>query len=213
MSQAVSRSKIVRVISTLTKKQGKTMLAKMGRGKPFDSLVATILSARVRDEVTEVVAPQLLAKYPDAKSLAKARPKDVEKIIRPIGIYRVKSKRLVDVAKMLMRDFQGKVPDSFDELVKLPGVGRKTAGCVVVYAFGGVALPVDTHVHRISNRLGWVKTNSPEATEKALLKVVPKKYWSVINDLFVHHGKTICKPIGPRCEKCPVAKDCAYSCS
>ena len=184
------------------------MLARMGRGRPFRSLVATILSARVRDEVTETVVPEVMRRWPDAKSLARARPKQVEKVIRKIGLYRVKSRRLVDVAKVLVRDHGGQVPDDLDALVKLPGVGRKTAGCVIVYAFGGTALPVDTHVHRISNRLGWVKTKNPEATETALHQVVPKKWWSQVNDLLVYHGKTICKPQTPQCSHCPVTRDC-----
>lgn len=205
-----SEKKIVRVLSRLTEHQGKTMLARMGRGRPFRSLVATILSARVRDQVTETVVPEVLRRWPDPKSMARARPPEVEKVIRKIGLYRIKSRRLVEVAKTLVRDHGGKVPSDLDALVKLPGVGRKTAGCVVVYAFGGTALPVDTHVHRISNRLGWVKTKNPEATEAALHKVVPKKWWSQVNDLLVTHGKTVCKPQNPRCSDCPVARDCPW---
>lgn len=186
------------------------MLARMGRGRPFRSLVATILSARVRDEVTETVVPEVMRRWPDAKSLARARPKQVEKAIKKIGLYRVKSRRLVEVAKTLVRDHGGKVPDDLDALVKLPGVGRKTAGCVIVYAFGGTALPVDTHVHRISNRLGWVKTKNPEATETALHQVVPKKWWSRVNDLLVTHGKTVCKPQTPQCSRCPVTRECPW---
>ena len=203
-----SPKKVVRVLSRLAEHQGKTMLARMGRGRPFRSLVATILSARVRDEVTETVVPEVMRRWPDAKSLARARPKQVEKVIRKIGLYRVKSQRLVDVAQTLVRDHGGQVPDDLDALVKLPGVGRKTAGCVIVYAFGGTALPVDTHVHRISNRLGWVKTTNPEATETALHQVIPKKWWSQVNDLLVTHGKTVCKPQSPQCSRCPVTRDC-----
>jgi len=203
-----SKKKVVRVLSKLSDHQGKTMLARLGRGRPFRSLVATILSARVRDQVTETVVPEVMRRWPDVKSLARARPKDVEKVIKKIGLYRVKSRRLVEVARALEKDHGGKVPNDMDELVKLPGVGRKTAGCVVVYAFGGTALPVDTHVHRISNRLGWVKTKNPEATESALYRVVPKKWWSLVNDLLVTHGKNVCKPQNPQCSRCPVAPDC-----
>lgn len=200
--------KVERVLSKLSEYQGKTMLARIGCGRPFRTLVATILSARVRDQVTETVVPEVMRRWPDAKSMARARPKDVEKIIKKIGLYHIKSRRLVDVAKTLVRDHRGQVPGDLDELVKLPGVGRKTAGCVIVYAFGGTALPVDTHVHRISNRLGWVKTKNSQATETALCKVVPKKWWSRINDLMVTHGKTICKPQNPQCSNCPVNHDC-----
>jgi len=172
------------------------------------TLVATILSARVRDEVTETVVPEVMRRWPDAESLARARPGQVEKVIKRIGLYRVKSVRLVEVAKKIVEDFGGQVPQELDDLVKLPGVGRKTAGCVVVYAFGGDALPVDTHVHRISNRLGWVDTKTPEKTEQALLQIVPRSWWSRVNDLLVFHGKTICRPQNPQCQICPVAGDC-----
>jgi endonuclease-3 len=208
MSPSPASRKAVRVLTQLSEHQGKTMLARIGRGRPFRTLVATILSARVRDQVTETVVPEVMRRWPNAKSLARARPKTVEKVIRKIGLYRIKSRRLVEVAGILVRDHQGRVPDDLDELVKLPGVGRKTAGCVVVYAFGGIALPVDTHVHRISNRLGWVKTKNPKATETALYQVIPKKWWSRVNDLLVNHGKTVCKPQNPQCSHCPVARDC-----
>lgn len=200
---------VTRVLRRLSSHQGKTMLARLGQGKPFQTLVATILSARVRDEVTEQVVPELLRRWPDAASLARARPAEVEGVIRRIGLYRVKSKRLVQVARQLVERHGGRVPDSLEQLVQLPGVGRKTAGCVVVYAFGGRALPVDTHVHRISNRLGWVDTRSPEQTERALLEMVPPGWQARVNDLLVHHGKTICLPRGPRCGECPVRNDCA----
>lgn len=202
---------IVRVLQKLSRQQGKTMLARLGRGQPFRTLVATILSARVRDEVTETVVPEVMRRWPDPKSLARARPREVERVIRRIGLYRVKSRRLVEVARRLVSEHGGRVPNDLDQLVKLPGVGRKTAGCVVVYAFGGTALPVDTHVHRISNRLGWVKTKDPAATERALLEIVPEKWQARVNDLLVHHGKTICKPIKPDCADCPVSSDCRYA--
>lgn len=205
----MDRNTVVRVLRRLSRHQGKTMLARLGRGQPFQILVATILSARVRDEVTEQVVPELLRRWPDAASLARARPIDVERVIRRIGLYRVKSRRLVEVARQLVQRHGGKVPDSLEQLLRLPGVGRKTAGCVVVYAFGGRALPVDTHVHRIGNRLGWVDTRGPEQTERELLQVVPAKWQAAVNDLLVHHGKTICLPRRPRCQQCPVRADCA----
>ncbi len=202
---------VERVLKKLSRQQGKTMLSRLGQGRPFRTLVATILSARVRDEVTETVVPEVMRRWPDAASLARARSRDVERVIRRIGLYRVKSRRLVEVARRLVREYAGQVPDSLEELVKLPGVGRKTAGCVVVYAFGGTALPVDTHVHRISNRLGWVNTKNPDATERALLDVVPEKWQARVNDLLVQHGKTVCKPINPDCKACPVSDDCNYA--
>lgn len=210
VARRLSRARIVRVLETLAAHQGKTMLARIGRGKPFRTLVATVLSARVRDEMTEQVVPEVMRRWPDPQALARARPAQVERVIRKIGLYRTKSVRLVEIARALVRDHGGKVPDDLDTLVGLPGVGRKTAGCVVVYAFGGTALPVDTHVHRISNRLGWVTTRAPGATEQALHRVVPRTWWSRVNDLLVHHGKTICRPRQPDCDSCPVRKDCPW---
>jgi endonuclease-3 len=186
------------------------MLARIGRGHPFRSLVATILSARVRDEMTEKVVPEMMRRWPDAHALARAKPAQVEQVIRKIGLYRTKSVRLTEVAKALVKDHGGRVPHDLEALTQLPGVGRKTAGCVVVYAFGGDAIPVDTHVHRISNRMEWVKTNHPEKTEQALYEVVPRKWWSQVNDLLVRHGKTLCRPITPRCAECPVRRSCPW---
>ena len=113
-----------------------------------------------------------------------------------------------ELSQMLLDEYNGKVPSNYEGLVRLPGVGRKTAGCVLVYAFRKPAIPVDTHVHRVSNRLGWVKTKSPLKTEEELLKVVPRKYWFMVNEAFVIHGQTTCKPITPLCSKCPVEKYC-----
>ncbi len=186
------------------------MLAGIGRGNPYATLVATILSARVRDEMTDRILPEVLCRWPDADSLSRAEPQEIENVIRKIGLYRTKSKRLVNVGKALVRDHQGTVPDNMEDLIKLPGVGRKTAGCVVVYAFGGDALPVDTHVHRISNRMGWINTTNPSASEKALYRVVPQEWWSRVNDLLVYHGKNTCLPIHPRCHQCPVADKCPW---
>ncbi len=210
MAEPELAKRIIRVLKKLSAIHGSTMLARIGGGQPFRTLVATILSARVRDEVTEQVVPRVLERWPDAESLAVASPHQVEQVIRRIGLYRVKSVRLVEVAKQLMRDHGGRVPSDFDALIQLPGVGRKTAGCVMVYAFGQAALPVDTHVHRISNRLAWVKTSNPDATELALRAVVAKNWWSRVNDLLVHHGKTICRPQRPLCGDCLVWQDCAY---
>ena len=173
---------------------------------PFKILVGTILSARARDEVTEVVAKKLFKKYKNTKQLASAKQKDVEKIIKQIGFYRNKTKNIIGTAKAVAK--LGKVPDTEEGLLALPGVGRKVAGCVLVYAFKKDAIPVDTHVHRISNRLGLVKTKMPDKTEIALRKLTPKRYWQDVNDLLVHHGKTVCKPITPLCSKCSIEKYC-----
>ena len=177
---------------------------------PFSILIGTILSARTKDESTTKVVKILFSRYRTAKALANAKIKDVEKIIRPIGFYHVKSRRIIQVAKIIDSRYGGSVPDELEKLVELPGVGRKTANCVLVYAFEKPAIPVDIHVHRISNRLGLVSTKNPEETEQELLKKIPKKYWIQINDTFVMYGQNICKPVSPMCSICRIKKICKY---
>ena len=179
-------------------------------GGPFSILIGTILSARTRDENTAKVVKKLFSKYKSARALSKAKVKDVEKVIRSIGFYHVKAKRIIDVAKIINSKYKGKVPSSLEELIQLPGVGRKTANCVLVYAYDKPAIPVDVHVHRISNRLGLVDTKTPEETESELMKKIPKKYWLEINDTFVMYGQNICKPITPQCTVCKIKKRCKY---
>ena len=179
-------------------------------GGPFSILIGTILSARTKDENTAKVVKKLFQKYKTPKALANAKIKDIEKIIKSIGFYHVKAKRIIDVAKIIQKNYLGKVPDDLDKLVALPGVGRKTANCVLVYAFEKPAIPVDIHVHRISNRLGLVKTKTPEETEQELIKKIPKKYWLEINDTFVMYGQNICKPISPMCKVCKIKNSCKY---
>ena len=179
-------------------------------GGPFSILIGTILSARTKDESTTKVCKVLFSKHKNAKSLANAKVKDVEKIIKSIGFYHVKSKRIIEVAKIIDSKYKGIVPDDLETLVKLPGVGRKTANCVLVYAFEKPAIPVDIHVHRISNRLGLVETKNPEDTEQELMKKIPKKFWIDINDTFVMYGQNICKPISPMCDVCKIKRNCKY---
>ena len=177
---------------------------------PFSILIGTILSARTKDEATTKAVKALFLEYKNPKELAKAKIKDVEKIIKSIGFYHVKSKRIIEVANIIDKKYKGIVPDNLDALVQLPGVGRKTANCVLVYAFEKPAIPVDIHVHRISNRLGLVDTKNPEDTERELMKKIQKKYWIDINDTFVMYGQNICKPISPMCDVCKIKKSCKY---
>ena len=176
----------------------------------FSILIGTILSARTKDEATAKAVKELFSKYKTPKALAKAKVKDIEKIIKSIGFFHVKSKRIIEVAKIIDSKYKGLVPDTLEKLVELPGVGRKTANCVLVYAFEKPAIPVDIHVHRISNRLGLVDTKSPEDTEQALMKKIPKNFWININDTFVMYGQNICKPISPMCDVCKIKRNCKY---
>jgi endonuclease-3 len=177
---------------------------------PFEVLIFTIISQRTRDEQTEVASQKLLSVYPTAKDLANAPATKIERLIKIAGFYRNKARKIKEVCGILEEEYRGKVPEDFESLIKLPSVGRKTANCVLVFGFGKPAIPVDTHVHRISNRLGLVKTKKPEETEEALTRILPKKYWLDINHMFVTFGKTICRPISPKCPDCPVSNLCKW---
>jgi endonuclease-3 len=177
---------------------------------PYVVLTATILSHRTKDEITEKVVIDFIKKYPNVNELAKADVKELENVIKKVGFYRNKAKTLIKLAKILVEKYNGKIPDDINELLSLPGVGRKTANCVLVYAYKKPAIPVDTHVHRIMNRLGIVETKTPEETEFALMEKIDKKYWLDINETFIRFGKSICKPIKPLCNICALNSICKY---
>lgn len=179
-------------------------------GDPLSILIGTVLSARTRDENTSAVVKKLFSRYKTARQLARAKVSDVEKIIKSTGFYHVKARRIIEVASIIDSKYSGKVPQTLDKLTDLPGVGRKTANCVLVYAFDKPAIPVDTHVHRISNRLGLVHTKTPEETETELMKKIPEEHWLRINDTFVMYGQNICKPISPMCSACKIKRMCSY---
>ena len=177
---------------------------------PYRVLVRTILSQRTRDENTDQATNNLFSKYKDIYEVVGAPTEDVQELIKPAGFYRVKAGRIQEVSQILIDECGGEVPDTLEELVKLPGVGRKTANCVLVFAFELPAIPVDTHVHRISNRMGLVNTKTPDETEIELSKIAPKDLWIKLNDLMVQFGQNICKPTSPQCEVCPVNYLCDY---
>ncbi len=195
------------VMEALRSMHGRTMLER--RENPYDVLVATILSQRTRDETTERVFQAVKARWPDPPSLAAADEDELDDVIHSIGFHRAKARGLIATARTLEERHGGEVPTSMDDLLELPMVGRKTANCVLVYGFAEPAIPVDTHVHRISNRLGWVKTRSPEMTEQALTELLPREHWLEINQLMVRHGKRVCHPQRPRCGECQVTPHCA----
>lgn len=178
------------------------------RFSAYRHLIGTILSARVRDETTDVLCRRLFRRYPTPHDLAKATPREVRPLIRSSGYYRQKSRYIVESARRLVEMYGGRVPSTREELMQFPGVGRKVANCVLVYAFGKPAIAVDTHVHRVSNRLGWVRTRTPEKTELALERLIPERDWLVVNELLVAHGKAVCRPIGPKCGECGIATWC-----
>jgi endonuclease-3 len=175
---------------------------------PYNVLISTILSQRSKDENTAIASQQLFKVYSTPESLASAELPKIEELIKPAGLYQAKAKNIRNVARILINDYKSKVPKDVDLMIKLPGVGRKTANCVMVYGFNEPAIPVDTHVHRISNRLGWVNTKQPEQTETELAKSLPRKYWIEINELLVRFGQEVCRPIGPHCTTCTLNDIC-----
>ncbi len=179
-------------------------------GDPYKVLVATVISQRTREEQTTAVSERVFAIYPDAAALAKADEQELYALLDGSQYRDTKAPRLIAMARILVEKYGGRVPDSIDALLTLPGVGRKTANCVLIYAFNKAALCVDIHMHRITNRLGWVHTKTPEQTEKALEQVMPEDCWAGSNRLFLQHGRAICTLGVPICGVCPVQRWCAY---
>jgi endonuclease-3 len=175
---------------------------------PYRVLTFAMLSTRTRDEVTLEVAARLWERYPDIASLARADPEEVASVIRGVGFHRQKARNLVEAARLIMEVHGGRVPDNVDDLTSLPGVGRKVANVVLSTAFGRSVIAVDTHVHRISNRMGLVSTDNPRETEEALMRIVPPEIRADFNPTMVVFGRTICRPTRPRCHICPVADLC-----
>lgn len=179
-------------------------------GRPEDVILATVLSARTRDEQVLKVYPKLRKRFPTLAALKKAPVSRIASAINEIGLYRAKAKSVKGIATALIDTYDGKVPSTMEELMALPGVGRKTANCVLCYAFKKPAIAVDTHVHRVTNRLGWVRANDPLKTELALTRLIPKDLWLHVNRVFVQFGRTVCIPGRPRCWKCPVFRLCRF---
>ena len=190
--------------------EGEAHLDELARKKqdPFKILISTILSARTKDANTRNATERLFAKYDTPKKIAEADIEEIEQLVKSSGFYKVKAARIKEVSKDLINKYNSTVPENYKDLMSLPGVGSKTANCVLVYAFKVPAIPVDTHVHRISNRLGWVKTKKPLQTEKVLRDTVPKDFWLKLNRLFVRFGQQICIPIRPKCEICALTDVC-----
>lgn len=176
---------------------------------PFELLVATVLSAQTTDARVNEVTPELFKRYPDARALARAEPADLEGIIKPTGFYRAKARTLVALAKALVAQFGGEVPQRLEDLVTLPGVGRKTANIVLGHAFRIPGLGVDRHVLRVANRLGIARSDDPEVVERQLTAALPPSEWTRASDTLILHGRRVCKP-RPLCEQCVVRTACAY---
>jgi len=176
----------------------------------YKILISTMLSLRTKDSTTRDASLRLFEKAGNPKDMLELSEEEISKLIYPVGFYRVKAKNILEASRTILDDYDGKVPDEIDELLKLKGVGRKVANLVVTEAYDKDGICVDTHVHRISNRFGYVFTKNPEETEFALRKKLPKEYWRVYNDALVIYGQNVCKPIRPLCLECSVSKYCDY---
>jgi endonuclease-3 len=210
MGREAVRERAGKILQRLLKAYGAESWNWHTRQSPFGVLIGIVLSQRTRDENTDKAAKALLSKYPSPEALAEAPIEEIEKLIEPTMYFRTKAPRIKEISRILLEKYGGKTPDNIDELLELPGVGMKTASCVLVYGFNKPAMPVDTHVHRISNRLGIIQTKTPEESERALWNVIPEEYLLKVNMLMVKHGQSTCKPAVPLCYKCPVIELCDY---
>ncbi|MBR33888.1 MAG: endonuclease III [Nitrospinae bacterium] len=204
---------INRIIKILKKsiKQWKvpivTQVAEDGRD-PFKVLISCILSLRTKDDTTAAASSRLFKITDNPAKMLKIKDRTMEKTIYPVGFYRTKTRNIKSICRILVDKYKSRVPDEIDELLKLKGVGRKTANLVVTLGYNKLGICVDTHVHRISNRLGYISTTTPEKTEFALRKRLPQKHWIIYNDLLVTFGQNLCKPISPVCSICPIYNYC-----
>ena len=185
-----------------------SLMAKRERRTPFQILISTVISLRTKDQVTAEASERLFNIADNPYDMMKLTEEEIAKAIYPAGFYRNKAKTIKSISRIIVEKYGGNVPDSLKDLLKLPGVGRKTANLVLALSFNKPAICVDIHVHRITNRLGFVKTKTPEETERKLMEKVPPEHWNKINDLLVAFGQTICRPVSPLCSKCPVEAYC-----
>ncbi|MBP6944875.1 endonuclease III [Patescibacteria group bacterium] len=198
-------SRIIKILEPLYTAKGMVDL-----GNPEDTLIATLLSARTTDEQVLKVYPGLRKRFPRLQDFAEADVKDIESCISSIGLYHNKARAIKALAIRLLEVYDGQVPKTIEELITLPGVGRKTASCVLWYSFKIPAMAVDTHVFRIAHRLGWAQGKDPVIVEQELMQVIPQDLWGPVNRIFVQFGRDICKPLTPQCWRCPVRDLCPY---
>jgi len=200
--------KIVQILKDAEQQQSKFVKLMDTFNDPFLVLISCILSLRTNDKITYPATLRMLKLGKTPKDFADVKAEDLEKAIYPVGFYKNKAEQIIELSKILVEKYNSKVPETIEELIKFKGVGRKTANLVLARGFNKPAICVDVHVHRIFNRLGYVKTKTPEETEFSLRKKLPEKFWIEINTLLVTHGQNVCKPIKPMCEKCPIEEYC-----
>ncbi len=205
----LTRDEIGEVLKVLKKEYGNTGTA-LKFQTPFQLLVSTMLAAQSTDKQVNKITRELYRKYPDAAAFARLSPEELEKEIRSIGLYRNKARNIIAMSRMLMEKYDGEVPQTRQELVKLPGVGRKTANVVLSVGFNQDAIAVDTHVFRVSNRIGLANAPNVEKTEQQLMENIPRQEWSAAHHWLIWHGRKICRAQNPRCEVCPLKDWCEY---
>lgn len=211
MKPKFSFDKMMQALTDLFPEEAAPVITRLSRDMkkdPFIILVGTLLSLRTKDETTEKVMRELMPLIKGPQDLIDIPPGELQKLIYPVGFYRNKAKVLKEVAAEILNAHGGRVPDTIEELVAIRGIGRKTANLVVTEGYGKPGICVDTHVHRISNRLGIVSTKTPHQTEDGLRKTLPRKYWITYNSLLVTFGKRICTPLSPKCSECPLSGFC-----
>jgi len=211
MNKIKNISKIIKLLKKEIKHFENPIATEIGEKTkdPFLVLISCILSLRTKDTTTGPASKRLFERADNPYDMLRLSKKRIEKAIFPVGFYPTKAKWIREVCKILIKDYNGKVPDSEEDLLKLPGIGRKCLSITMCYAFFKSGyLAIDTHCHRIPNRLGWIKTKTPEQTEIELKKILPKKYWRDFNDIFVTFGQNICTPVSPFCSRCPVKTYC-----
>jgi len=208
--QVAGSDRIQKIIRILRKEVRQWAIPAIGNyvDTPFTVLISCVLSLRTQDKTTNAASERLFAIADTPLAMLNTPVAVIQKAIYPVSFYRVKAKTIHAICEQILSRFGGQVPSKLEELLELPGVGRKTANIVVTLAFGKAGIAVDTHVHRISNRLGYVKTKTPNDTEMALRKKLPRRYWLIYNDLLVAYGQNLCKPISPFCSRCKIAKHC-----
>ena len=208
--RTITEDQITEVMDALERMHPEAMCA-LDHGSEFELLVAVVLSAQTTDVSVNKVTPALFERYPDPKALAAADQEDVIEIIKTIGLYKTKSANIIKLAQKLVRDFGGRVPDTFEELTCLPGVGRKTANVVMAEAFGKPAIAVDTHVFRVANRIGFTDEKDVNATEDSLKERLPECMWIRAHHLLIFHGRKVCHARRPDCENCGIRDICLYN--
>lgn len=203
---------VIRKVSQRTRHFQLPITTKIGQSHdPFGVLISTALSPQTRDTVTGPAFARLMKLASSPRGILALPEKKIQKAIYPVSFYRIKARNVRKICKILLEKHEGKVPASMPELLELPGVGRKVAGLVMIYGHGKTeSIPVDTHCHRIPQRLGWLHSRTPEETERKLMELVPRRYWREFNNTFVKFGQNICLPVWPKCGECPVSRKCKY---